>query len=239
MKMMAAVAEDTITTGNETVSSFSGELFKENSVEINQHNNKQPSPFCEPNKCNSNVETTSRTYTDVEDTIEKHIDGNPHIEDSDTGHSSYFDLLLTVYVPLIILWFRRSMFGPANLIRTIVVGQLMRLLFVDNISEWISEKLPPWLEVILFQSTAASTGSSTGPVSTMLGAGSGKIDPHAWPPPAFTALALLTIFALVVHPDGLTWILLGKLRYVHLDTSNCTYNPAFCRYFMSCFRVHF
>jgi hypothetical protein len=35
-----------------------------------------------------------------------------------------------------------------------------------------------------------------------------------WPPPALIGLALLTIVALVVHPDGLTWILLRKLRYV-------------------------
>jgi hypothetical protein len=35
-----------------------------------------------------------------------------------------------------------------------------------------------------------------------------------WPPPGLIGLALLTIVALVVHPDGLTWILLRKLRYV-------------------------
>ena len=35
-----------------------------------------------------------------------------------------------------------------------------------------------------------------------------------WPPPGLIGLALLTIIALVVHPDGLTWILLRKLRYV-------------------------
>merc|ERR1712078_667103 len=100
------------------------------------------------------------------------------------------------------------MFGPANLVRTILVGQLMRFVFLDNISKWMSERLPPWLEVMLFQSSATSASS----VTTILGSGTGKNDPHAWPPPAFTALALLTIFALVVHPDGLTWILLGKLR---------------------------
>jgi hypothetical protein len=35
-----------------------------------------------------------------------------------------------------------------------------------------------------------------------------------WPPPALIGLALLTIIALMVHPDGFTWILLRKLRYV-------------------------
>jgi len=31
------------------------------------------------------------------------------------------------------------------------------------------------------------------------------------PPPAFAGLAVLTLIALIVHPDGLTWIILGKL----------------------------
>lgn len=35
-----------------------------------------------------------------------------------------------------------------------------------------------------------------------------------WPPPGLIGLALLTIVALVVHPDGFTWILFRKLRYV-------------------------
>jgi hypothetical protein len=33
-----------------------------------------------------------------------------------------------------------------------------------------------------------------------------------FPPPGLIGLALLTVVALVVHPDGLTWILLRKLR---------------------------
>jgi len=211
--MMAAVAEDTMSPGKETPSYF-GVSTKERTAEIYQHDQQQQPSVCEPKRSRSNVETTSRTYTDVEDTFQKNISENYCINDSQQRNSSYLDILLNAYVPLILLWFRRSMVGPANLIRSIVVGQLMRLFFVDNISEWISDKLPPWLEVILLQSSLTSTitGSGTGSVSTILSAGSGKIDPHAWPPPAFTALAMLTIFALVVHPDGLTWIVLGKLR---------------------------
>lgn len=34
---------------------------------------------------------------------------------------------------------------------------------------------------------------------------------HVWPPPALTLLTLITVVAFVVHPDGLTWIMLGKL----------------------------
>ena len=36
-----------------------------------------------------------------------------------------------------------------------------------------------------------------------------------WPaPPALVVLGFLTIVALIVHPDGMTWIILGKIRYV-------------------------
>eukprot|EP00804_Cyclotella_cryptica_P001755 CCRYP_021240-RA/>CCRYP_021240-RA protein AED:0.01 eAED:0.01 QI:286/1/1/1/1/1/2/602/897 len=34
---------------------------------------------------------------------------------------------------------------------------------------------------------------------------------HVWPPPGLTLLTLITVVAFVVHPDGLTWIMLGKL----------------------------
>jgi hypothetical protein len=211
-KIMGAAAEDAL-SGNITLSSSQTSVI-ECIHEINQHDHKQQLTFCEPNRTDSNVENPSGSYTDVEDTFQKTVNGYPISNNSEKGNDSSLDVFLTVYAPLVLLWFRRSIFGPANLIRSIVVGQLMRLVFVDNVSEWMSEKLPPWLEVILFQtpSTYTISGSSAGPVSTMLGAGSGKIDPHAWPPPAFTALALLTIFTLVVHPDGLTWIMLGKLR---------------------------
>ena len=217
--MIATVAEEAIATGNEPVISSPGVSLGHNFTEMNQQddnqNNKEQLPsFCETN--NKSNETVSRTYTDVEDTtFQKQMNDISEI-DEEGNNSSYLDLLLTAYLPLIFLWFRRSMFGHANLIRTLVVGQVMRLVFLDNINEWISEKIPPWLEVILFQTSSSS--------STMKGAsmGSGKIDPHAWPPPAFKALAMLTVFALVVHPDGLTWVFLGKLRYVpHKNTMRC------------------
>lgn len=193
------------------------------------------------NNNNSNVENgngTTMQYTNIEDSLNnKSIENDNKIEndsrgtinsiendDSDNENgNSYWDVLITLYLPVLFLWFRRSMFGFANLIRSIVVGQLMRLVFMDNFFEWISERLhlPPWLQVLLFQSSSAISTTCTGnssssASSTILGAcaGSGKLDPHAWPPPAFTALALFTIFALVVHPDGITWIVLGKFRFV-------------------------
>ena len=212
--MMALEAEDIITTGEET-SLSSAVMIEKCATKIEDINRSQQRCLGETNETDSNIGSSSQTYPDVEVTFQKQTDRNSQIDDGDEGIHSYSELILAVYIPLVVLWFRRSMFGPANLVRTILVGQLMRFVFLDNISEWMSERLPPWLEVMLFQSPATK-GSSASSVTTILGSGTGKNDPHAWPPPAFTALALLTIFALVVHPDGLTWILLGKLRYVLL-----------------------
>lgn len=213
--MMAAVAENTMVHAKEDLSpeDIARESFAARRSDDVDH---QPSFSDSNNKNNemllsstTNERTTSQNFTDIEDRFEKK---NDNCVDSDYESKTYWDLVATIYVPLVLLWFRRSMFGPANLIRSIIVGQLMRLVFLESVSEWFIEKLPSWLEVLLFQSTGPAGASSSGHVSLVLGTGNGKVDPHAWPPPAFTALALLTIFALVVHPDGLTWIMLGKLR---------------------------
>jgi hypothetical protein len=239
--MMAAVTEDTITTP--TMSSEEGNvtLVNELTVPDQDDQKQQQHPSFSDSDSNtipvengnanttimmddSNVEEDSSKNNNNNNNINENDDNRSETDDDDddqnSSSSSYWDILISFYLPILFLWFRRSMFGSANLIRSIVVGQLMRLVFVDDILNRISEKLhlPPWLQVILFTTQSSATNDSS--TTTALGcavAGSSssrieKIDPHAWPPPAFTALALLTIFALVVHPDGGTWIMLGKLR---------------------------
>ena len=174
------------------------------------------------NNNNNNINENDHEKDDNSSAETDDDDNDNDDDDQNSSSSSYWDILISLYLPILFLWFRRSMFGSANLIRSIVVGQLMRLVLVDDILNRISEKLhlPPWLQVILFTTTnnTQSSSAATTNDSSVLGcavAGSSrieKIDPYAWPPPAFTALALLTIFALVVHPDGGTWIMLGKLR---------------------------
>jgi len=44
------------------------------------------------------------------------------------------------------------------------------------------------------------------------GSGSGGGNNGVWPPPALMGLAIFTVLAFVVHPDGPTWIMLGKMR---------------------------
>ena len=41
----------------------------------------------------------------------------------------------------------------------------------------------------------------------------GKND-NSWPPPALMALGAFTVVAFVVHPDGLTWVMLSQIRLV-------------------------
>jgi hypothetical protein len=108
-------------------------------------------------------------------------------DDNDEG-STFWDMFSTWYLPLLLLWLRRSMFGTANLVRSLLVGQCIRILLTQ------CGDLPKWAQPFT--------------------------DPHAWPPPAFTALAILTFVAFIVHPDGLTWFMLGKLRYVFYLTDS-------------------
>ena len=113
---------------------------------------------------------------------------------SSSDSSTFWDLLLSLYLPLALVWLRRGMLGTANLFRSLILGHCLRLIF-SNLSEWMNENTP-WLHPVLFQQATCN----------------GKVDPQAWPPPALTALAILTVVALVVHPDGFTWIMLGKIR---------------------------
>lgn len=49
-----------------------------------------------------------------------------------------------------------------------------------------------------------------------------KIDSHMWPPPSFLLLVAFTITALVVHPDGFTWVIVEKTRCVFLSAVSNT-----------------
>ena len=112
-----------------------------------------------------------------------------------TNSSTFWDLYLSLYLPVFLVWMRRSAVAIVALFRTLILGHYLKL-SLEKLSILVCNKIP-WLQPLIFQPVSASNG---------------KVDPHAWPPPALTMLATLTIFALVVHPDGFTWIMLGKLR---------------------------
>ena len=115
--------------------------------------------------------------------------------DEEDTSNSVWHLLSTMYIPILFLRLRRSFFGMAGLIRSLLLVQCLRFLvtyLAPSPTTW--ETLAPWLQPFIGNPNAK--------------------DPHAWPPPTLRVLAILTIVAFIVHPDGITWIMLGKLRYV-------------------------
>lgn len=168
-----------------------------------------------PSKNENSVPRTSTV--DVEDAPSNQVNALNKTENNNGPSYLYLGfLLLTKFWLVITIWIYTYLLQLAD-VMTFVVGYLTKLVVVDDISKRISETIPPWLEVILFQSSSSHNALK------------GTSSDHAWPPPALTALALLTIVALVIHPDGLTWVFLGKLRYV-LRMRNQAY-----AYFFICF----
>lgn len=125
-----------------------------------------------------------------------HSDEDEDDEGVESPSSTFWDTIATLYFPIMLLWLRRSMFGTANLIRSVLLGQCLHLV-LNYLSNGREETF--WKE-------------SVAPVLQTLVGAQGK-DPKAWPtPPALTVLVALTILAFIVHPDGLTWFVLRKLR---------------------------
>lgn len=107
--------------------------------------------------------------------------------DEEENSTTVWHLLCTIYLPVLFFRLRRSFFGLAGFVRYILFGQCVQFLTT------LLSPSAPWLQPLL---------------------GNAK-DPNAWPPPTLKLLAILTIITFIVHPDGMTWIMLGKLRYVH------------------------
>lgn len=164
---------------------------------------------CTTKFCSEEVDSYAQfqqTYRPFESSNQVETEEEEEEEEDSNSSSTAWDLFLSLYLASFILGLRRSMFVTANLFRSLLLGHFLRLV-VASLPAWAEQHtwLSPWL-----QAGASCNVSST--------ANSGKMDPHAWPPPALTALAILTVFALVVHPDGFTWIMLGKLRSVYSFT---------------------
>ena len=124
----------------------------------------------------------------------------------DNGETTW-NALTVLYLPIVLLWCRRSMFGTANLIRSILLGQIVHAILT---------LLPPIDLMVPADDEVSSWTTTTARWLYWASAGNAPTTKHTdtWPPPALTALAVLTFVCFVVHPDGLTWIMLGKIRYV-------------------------
>ena len=133
--------------------------------------------------------------------------------------ASFWDVLASF--SMLFFWFQRSTFGVIGMIRSLVLGHCLLLLFRttavtatsnnDHASaeDQNNESMGVRKYFYLMQSLLLGGGAGHGLTSSS--------SPHkqvngAWPPPALVGLAILTIVALVVHPDGMTWIVLRKIR---------------------------
>jgi hypothetical protein len=86
------------------------------------------------------------------------------------------------------------MFGTANLLRSLVLGNFL-LLLLNQFNPPDAIKDCAWWNTL-----CAALGANV------------KTDPQAWPPPALSILAILTVVALIIHPDGFTWMIWRKIR---------------------------
>jgi hypothetical protein len=162
-------------------------------------------------RANSSTDSSYKDETSEDDDVSSEL--------FDAETVSFWDVLASL--SMLFLWFQRSTFGAVGLIRSLVLGHclqsLVRTTVVtlsssnDSNSDYIAAETQESVGVQkyfrLMQSLLFGTGASS--INTS--------NPHKqvngpWPPPALVALAALTILALVVHPDGLTWIMLRKIR---------------------------
>jgi len=137
--------------------------------------------------------------------------------------------LMSSMFPIMFLWTRRSMFGVASLLRSFLIGHALRLILAILTSVTIPNPVRDRVSSVLIHLTLYFGGpgekGSQSSLHQLQQAVLGRMDPNSCPPPALTLLAFLTAFAFVVHPDGLTWILLGRLRdgiqYIFRSSTLC------------------
>jgi hypothetical protein len=103
----------------------------------------------------------------------------------------FWDFFCSFLVPVL----AQGIFGGFSIVRTIVLGYTLQ--------NAMTQVLPAFSEKTM--TTTTSTGVVVPPWL-------------ATPPPAFIVLALFTVVAFVIHPDGFTWIFLRKSRCVHITS---------------------
>lgn len=117
---------------------------------------------------------------------------------------SLFEFVVSLlFVPF---WIK-SIFGGVFFIRTLMLGYVLNYFWqFQSVAEHTVSR---WLG----GSSISGSGIVCASAVECCGGGNSK---GAWPPPTLVALGVLTIFALIVHPDGYTWIILRKIRFVSL-----------------------
>jgi hypothetical protein len=129
--------------------------------------------------------------------------------------------MLEFFISLTLSFFLKPVIGGIYIIRTLFLGYLLNYM-VQFVSD-TEETDEPWIPIQ--QINAAVTSSA---VALDKGMSSTTTTTTSWPPPTFIALGILTMFAFIVHPDGYTWILIDKIRFVcrHVQPVNGPYRIA-------------
>jgi hypothetical protein len=148
----------------------------------------------------------------------------------------YLSIMTALYLPfLLFLWIRRNVLGTGSLVRSLFFGHMLRygvafLLLPPSVTKsfvpepmwnfgvrclhrlekwWKDEKIqaiiPTWVHFVLKIVLGINTDKNTSSLGSQIGNNAGISPP-------LMALGIFTLMLFVVHPDGLTWIMLGQMR---------------------------
>ncbi len=158
-------------------------------------------------------------------------------EDEAYATFTYLAILTALYLPfLLFLWIRRNVFGTASLVRSLFFGHMLRfgvafLLLPPSTTKtfvptplwnfglkalahadkfWNDKRtqamIPDWAHVVLSMILGFQTDNRA------IGGGALEKAKKSWPPPGVICFIVFTILSFVVHPDGVTWIMLGQIQ---------------------------
>jgi len=227
-------AIDPTTARNEKISKGVIDAKNKTANNNNNNNNNGNNSSSSDNNNNNTNKPSSLTKKKTGSQKTRNEESESDEDDDACVTLTYFALLTSLYLPLLLfLWIRRSVFGAGSLIRSLFLGHILRLILAflllppsttkSLVPTWawnlgvstatrvetlwndkrVQGMIPGWLHLCL--AIVLGTDDVANHVSS---AGSNTYDF----PPALTALAIFTISVFVVHPDGLTWIMLGRLR---------------------------
>ena len=139
---------------------------------------------------NNNDNNKFENNEESRDVVEGENDGS-----TTTAYTTVWELFVTLYMPFVIDMVQYMVLGSVGFVQS----------SLGNVRQYI-ERTCGVNSVINNKNIGGGTAGGIGTSTT--------VDPHEWPQQFLTALGVLTVFALVVHPDGFTWVVLGKVRYV-------------------------